>query len=133
PRLLGAVRHPLWGRQAGFAARPTPRESRLIGATRAGAITTNVVLPWLVATGRCPPDSTAWAKALPPEAENAIQRQTLHTLFGPDAPESLARHPLRRQGLIQIFQDFCLTDRTDCTQCPLLNTAAKLPLPEFDP
>jgi len=44
-------------------------------------------------------------------------RQTAHNLFGPAHPPVLYRTGVRRQGLLQIFHDYCLNDRSRCAGC----------------
>jgi len=70
----------------------------------------------------------AFLRRLPPEEDNQIIRQTAHNLLGPDHNPALYRSGLRQQGLIQIFNDFCLTDRSRCKDCALLKSLAKEPL-----
>ncbi len=97
----------------------------LIGARRAAAILCNVVAPFLAAQagrdGKLPsfPDLEI-LRQLPPEEDNSIVRQAAAYLLGPDHNPKLYRSGLRRQGLIQIFQDFCLNDRSHCAACELL-------------
>jgi hypothetical protein len=69
----------------------------------------------------------AFLRRLPPEENNQIVRQTAHNLLGPDHNPDLYRSGLRQQGLIQIFHDFCLTDRSRCGNCALLKSLAKEP------
>jgi hypothetical protein len=59
------------------------------------------------------------ASQLPVEQDNAVLRETVFALFGRDAPNSLLRDGLRRQGLWQIFHDDGLNDRSRCATCPL--------------
>ena len=91
----------------------------LIGSERAGAICANVLVPFYCARTKCHMDCDILANALPCESDNSTILQTAFLLFGRDVPESLYHSPLRRQGLIQIFQDFCLHDRSRCRSCPL--------------
>jgi hypothetical protein len=55
---------------------------------------------------------------LPADSDNSLARQAAFFLFGPAHPVSLYRSGLRRQGLLQIFHDFCINDRTRCEACP---------------
>ena len=91
----------------------------LIGSERAGAICANVIFPLYCARTKRQMDREMLTNALPRESDNSTILQTAFLLFGRDAPESLYHSPLRRQGLIQIFQDFCLHDRSRCRFCPL--------------
>jgi hypothetical protein len=56
---------------------------------------------------------------LVPEEDNGVLRQMAVSLFGPDCAPSLFRSALRQQGLLQIFHDFCLNDRSRCAHCAL--------------
>jgi hypothetical protein len=78
----------------------------------------NVVVPFMAAT-RPETISMALLRRLPPEEDNNIIRQTAYALLGPDRNPSLYRTGLRQQGLIQIFHDYCLNDRSGCRSCPL--------------
>jgi hypothetical protein len=81
----------------------------LVGAARANAIITNILVPWRAATGAPEVDLAK----LPVEPSNSIIRQTAHTLFGPDHTPKVYRSALARQGLIQIFHDYLITHRMD--------------------
>lgn len=95
------------------------RPAALVGADRAAAIMVNVAVPFLAVTRGDQPFAAGFLDELPAESENALIRQTAHVLLGPDHPPSLYRSGLRRQGLLQIFHDFCLNDRSHCESCPL--------------
>jgi hypothetical protein len=96
-----------------------PSAPGLLGRARATAILINVLTPGLAAMGRRPVFNAGLLASLPDEPPNSIERMMAHTLFGPDHPPSLHRGALRRQGLLQIFQDFCLNDRSRCASCGL--------------
>lgn len=105
-----------WDRRLSFSGGRQKQPAALLGETRIDAILNNVLIPFLAANGIQP---ARWLDRLPIEADNAIVRQTALSLFGPDVPPSLCRDGLRQQGLIQIFHDFCLNDRSRCTACEL--------------
>lgn len=103
----------------------------LIGERCAAAMLANVAAPFLAAgAGRGPaagrgehspsfPNSEL-LRQLPPEDDNSLIRQMAASLLGSDHNPRLYRTGLRQQGLIQMFQDFCLDDRSGCAACPLL-------------
>jgi len=95
----------------------------LIGAGRAAAILTNVIIPWQAASQAAAftPDVLA---SLAPEEENSLIRQTAFALFGHDHNPALYRTGLRQQGLLQIFHDFCLNARSGCRDCSLVQALA---------
>ncbi len=95
------------------------RAPGLLGRARASAILINVLVPFLAAVDARGPFDAGLLRALPDEPSNGIERTMALTLFGPDHPPSLHRGSLHRQGLVQVFQDFCLNDRSRCASCGL--------------
>ncbi len=106
-----------WGRHASRSAPPSSAAIALIGRSRAIAMLVNVCAPMLAALDLGAPFAHGGLDRLPPEASNERLRAIAHTLFGPGHPPSLYRTGLRRQGLLQIFQDFCLHNRSACAGC----------------
>lgn len=90
----------------------------ILGHSRAVAILLNVAIPFLVACGVPVLEDPAWLNSLPDDVSNSVERTMAHTLLGRDHPPSWRRGALRRQGLIQMFSDFCLNDRSRCADCP---------------
>ena len=109
-----------WDRRTGLAGRPQKSATALVGPGRVAAMLSNVVLPFAAAAAarsRLPPGD-ALLRALPPEEDNALVAQTAHALLGRDHNPALYRTALRQQGLLQVFHDFCLNDRSHCESCP---------------
>lgn len=119
---LAGLGHAYWDRRCVPGGARTARRSALIGADRAGAIALNVFAPWLAAIGARGPFESGLLDELPAESDNSVIRQTAHNLFGSHHPRVLYRSGVNRQGLIQIFHDYCLNDRSRCASCrfPLL-------------
>jgi hypothetical protein len=86
----------------------------MIGAGRVAAMVSNVVIPFLAASGT---DISPLLQHLPPEENNNLIRRTAYSLFGRDHNPALYHTGLRQQGLIQIFHDFCLNNKTACRDC----------------
>jgi len=118
-RRLLTVSHRYWDRRLTFNGKRQKTNAALIGEARADAILINVFVPYLAAQQHAAPFAKELLAQLPLEDDNALVRQMGHTLFGPDAPRALLRDGLRRQGLLQIFHDYCLNDRSRCATCPL--------------
>ncbi len=93
-----------WSTHAGWGGKEKPAE--LVGKDRAQAIVLNVIAPYRLAKG----DGEV-LKRLLVEPMNSVIRETAYILFGPDHSPKLYRTALARQGLIQIFNDFILTNR----------------------
>jgi len=114
-----------WQCRLTFSGRAQAVPVALMGAGRAAAIVSNVLVPFLAALGKHDVLRPPFLRRLPPEADNQIIRQTAHNLLGADHNPALYRSGLRQQGLIQIFNDFCLTDRSRCKDCALLKALAE--------
>ena len=114
---LVSLRGPYFDRRAVFGGR-AGRPAALVGRERAEALAVNVFAPLLAAAGEAGALRQGLLDALPSEADNAILRLAALNVLGPDHPPSLCRGGLRRQGLLQIFHDFCLNDRSRCAACP---------------
>ncbi len=104
-----------WEHRLSWGRRPVDATIALIGDSRLNTIVINILVPFLAATGH---DIRALLTHLPTEASNALTRQTAHALLGRDHNPALHRTGLRRQGLLQIFHDFCLVHGADCQDCP---------------
>jgi hypothetical protein len=98
-----------------LSSKPANKPLRNLGDMRAAAIMLNVVVPLLAAEGVQVEPLLA---ELPPEQNNLAIRRGAHLLLGCDHnPALYHRHGLRQQGLIQIFEDFCLSNHAVCTAC----------------
>jgi hypothetical protein len=107
-----------WSRRLAIGGRRQDSEVALIGDARGDAILANVFVPYCACIGgsQAPGDLLNQLKS---DEENELVRRTANFLFGPDQAPSLYRNALRRQGLIQIFFDYCLIDRSRCATCTL--------------
>jgi len=104
-----------WDHRLSWGRPPIDSTIALIGDSRLNAIVINILVPFLAATGH---DIRALLGHLPTESSNALTRQTAHALLGRDHNPALHRTGLRRQGLLQVFHDFCLVHGADCRHCP---------------
>ena len=114
---LAELRHDYFDRRATIGGIRLKGTTALIGPDRAEAIGLNVWVPFMAAIEEGPALGGGLLDILPPEKDNAVIRQTANSLFGADHGPSLYRSGLRRQGLIQIFHDYCLNDRSRCASC----------------
>lgn len=108
---------PYWTHRLTLSGKQTARPTALIGTRRTAAVLSNVIIPFLAATGI---DTTDLLRRIPAEQDNALLRQTAHALFGRDHNPTLYHSGIRQQGLLQIFHDFCINARTGCPECPLV-------------
>lgn len=114
---LCGLHDPYVSMRLGFGAQKRATPTALIGPSRAASILTNVIVPFLAAEGVPASHIGNALDHLPVEPGNGIIKQTAFYLFGRDHSPSLYKTELARQGLHQIFQDFCLNDRSRCAVC----------------
>jgi len=109
-----------WRRRLTIGRKPSATDIALVGRQRAAAIVSNVIIPLQISLHRPKLPADNLLKYLPVEENNATIRQSAFNLVGPDHNPSLYRNGLSQQGLIQIFHDFCLGDRSSCAECGLI-------------
>ncbi|MCB1226647.1 MAG: DUF2851 family protein [Verrucomicrobiales bacterium] len=108
--------HPFWSTHYTLLAEPAPRPIALIGSSRIHEMLANVVYPLLV-----PERTRLWAEylELPALLDNQKIRRALQRLFGPDSrTQPKLRLQYEHQGLLQVYEDFCLEDTSACADCP---------------
>lgn len=119
-KLFLQVRDDYWQQHFTLGGKTQSQSIELIGATRAREIVANIVLPFVAAQSdpQLAQKAKAQYDALRPASDNAIVRLAGQQLF--DKAALASRHlksTRQQQGLIQIFQDFCLNDKSACRQC----------------
>jgi hypothetical protein len=107
--------HPFWDFHYTLQSETAPRRIRLLGASRVKDIVANVLFPLSAVSGNA--DWNAF-KAMRAELGNTLLQIVCVRLFGDTARGQEHAHFLyQQQGLLQIFEDFCLNDRSDCRAC----------------
>jgi Protein of unknown function (DUF2851) len=107
--------HPFWDFHYSLLSAPAPRRISLIGGSRVKDIVANVLFPLLMISGNA--DWTAF-KSIRAELGNTLLEIVCLRLFGDALRGQEHAHFLyQQQGLLQIFEDFCLNDRSDCRAC----------------
>jgi Protein of unknown function (DUF2851) len=111
------LEHAYWSRHYTLRAEPAKKALALIGETRVQELLANVVYPLLV-----PERTRLWAEYL--ELPAMLDNQKLSTanlrLFGPENPRAgvFKKKLHHQQGLLQLYEDFCLEDDSACADCP---------------
>jgi len=109
-----------WRDHFDFDVRSKTKISALLGNSKAGEITVNVVLPFVFSWGKMfnEPELTEKAMELynsyPKLAENEITRHMTKQLCLEELSDFTACH---QQGLIHVFRNYCREGR--CSECPL--------------
>lgn len=110
------LRHPYWNHHYTLTSRRAPNEMALIGASRLAEIQANLVFPLLQARDK---DVFADYEKLPARLTNRRLETAVTRLFGNDPRRrSFVKTIAQQQGLLQIYEDFCLQDNSDCVHCP---------------
>jgi hypothetical protein len=115
--------HPFWNFHYTLTADPSPKKMALIGEARVADILANVLFPFWLAN-----DSDAWAEyaKLPARLSNRRLETAGTRLFGSDPRrKQFLKTVAHQQGLLQIYEDFCMQDNSDCAQCPFPEQMAK--------
>lgn len=115
-KILLSLEHDHWNQHYTLLSPPTKAPVALIGKSRVQEMLANVVYPLLV-----PEDAKLWEdyKQLPALLGNQKVRRAALRLFGehPDAMR-FQKRLFQQQGLLQIYEDYCLQDDSACADCP---------------
>ena len=107
--------HPFWDFHYSLQSAAAPRRISLIGASRVKDIVANVLFPLLMISGNA--DWSAF-KSIRAKLGNTLLEIVCLRLFGDaDRGQQYIHFLYQQQGLLQIFEDFCLNDRSDCRAC----------------
>jgi Protein of unknown function (DUF2851) len=110
------LEHPFWNFHYTLTSDPAARKMALIGESRVAEILANVLFPlWLSED----PDIWHEYAQLPGRFSNRRLETATTRLFGNDSRRSqYLRTIANQQVLLQIYEDFCMRDNSDCAQCP---------------
>jgi hypothetical protein len=111
-----ALRHPFWSFHYTLTSQAASEEMAIIGDSRIADILANVLLPYFLAEG-----ASVWQsyEKLPARLTNRRLETGATRLFGDDPRRpQFVKTIAQQQGLLQIYEDFCLQDNSDCAQCP---------------
>lgn len=114
--VMTELEHEFWSGHYTLLAEPAAKPMALVGDTRVQEMMANAIYPLLI------PDRPLLWKTyveLPARLGNQKVSRAMLRLFGehPEAPE-FGRKLHQQQGLLQIYEDFCLEDDSGCDDCP---------------
>lgn len=111
-----SLHHPYWERHYSLASETTPKPFRLLGKDRLRDLLGNVVFPVAI---RVSADRWGDYTRLGGVDTNQKLRRAALRLFGNDRERQklFTRYYHQQQGLLQIYDDFCLEDASDCHHC----------------
>src|SRR5437868_2676397 len=125
------LEHRFWNFHYTLTAAASAKKMALIGESRVADILANVLFPFWVAhhTEPSTPSSTRlWEEyaKLPARLSNRRLETAATRLFGNDPRrQEFLKTVAHQQGLLQIYEDFCMQDNSDCAQCPFPEQMAK--------
>jgi Protein of unknown function (DUF2851) len=110
------LHHSFWSFHYTLTSKPASTEMAIIGDSRIGDILANVLFPYFLAEGA---DIWPAYEKLPARLTNRRLETGATRLFGGDPRRpQFTKTIAQQQGLLQIYEDFCLQDNSDCAQCP---------------
>jgi diadenosine tetraphosphatase ApaH/serine/threonine PP2A family protein phosphatase len=117
------LRDDYWEHHYAVTSKPSAKRMALVGESRVTEMLANVFFPIGIAA-----DPARWkefAQLLAPLANRRTETAALR-LFGDAPPDAkFLRSAAIQQGLLQIYEDFCQRDASDCEQCPFPRQLAK--------
>ena len=114
--LLAGLEHPYWNRHWTLTSAPAATPQALLGKSRITDILANVCCPLLL-----PARPELWKvyAGLPAGQESErLRRATLRVFGSEEAAAPHVRRLWQQQALLQIHDDFCMQDASDCAACP---------------
>jgi hypothetical protein len=122
-KFFDTLDHPFWKFRYTLTADPSPKPMAIIGQSRSADILANVVFPFWRAEDR---DIWSDYAKLPARLSNRRLETATTRLFGDDSRQrDFTKTVAHQQALLQIYEDFCLQDNSDCAQCPFPEQMAK--------
>jgi len=118
------LEHPFWNFHYTLTSEASPKKMALIGDSRVADILANVLFPFWLAHDIEPsvlPTTHVWTEyvKLPAQLSNRRLETAATRLFGNDSRrQQFLKTVANQQGLLQIYEDFCMQDNSDCAQCP---------------
>jgi Protein of unknown function (DUF2851) len=110
------LQHPFWNFHYTLNSEPSTKVMAMVGESRVTEIFANVLFPFFASEGR---DIWNDYEKLPSQLSNRRVETAATRLFGDDPRRPLfLKTAAYQQALLQIYEDFCLQDNSDCAQCP---------------
>jgi len=117
-RHFDELHHEFWDHHCTLTAPPSRARMALVGAERVEGILMNVAFPMVLREEG--PVAFERMCAIPALGYNARVKTAALRLFGVEAASvPQLRQAIYQQGLLQVADDFCRQDITDCQRCPL--------------
>jgi len=114
-KLLGGLEDEYWEHHYTVHSGATASPMALVGASRVTDMLMNVFYPWVILDR---PEKWESYRALGAELSNRRVAVAAARLFATDERHvALLKSAAMEQGLLQIYEDFCMQDASDCVSC----------------
>jgi hypothetical protein len=114
-KLLASLCDDYWEHHYTVASAASASAMALIGTSRVTEMLMNVFYPWAILDH---PEKWADYRALPAEQSNRRVKIAAARLFAADPRQNeLLKTAAVQQGLLQVYEDFCMRDESDCAAC----------------
>ena len=109
------LRDDYWDSHYTLTSKPSPKRMALVGATRVGDMLANIFYPLLIL--RQPERWDDYAKLPAPLVSQRVEIAGVRLLGAHPELVAITRSAVNQQGLLQIYEDFCMADNSDCANC----------------
>ncbi|MEM9081720.1 MAG: DUF2851 family protein, partial [Verrucomicrobiota bacterium] len=116
-RHLLTLTDPFWNHHFSLTSKTTPKPHALLGRQRITDFLLNTLHP-LKLTHNPDRHWPIYAKNPGPTPSNRVLRAAHRLLGNHPLQPTLLKKAAHQQALLQIYQDFCLHDTSDCKNCP---------------
>jgi hypothetical protein len=113
---LHALDHPFWSRRHTLTSAAAPGRISLFGKTHALELIANHLAPLAMHEGGM--SFRSYHKLRNSSPNDKVKRCAIRLFGSTKTAEPWTRRVCHHQALLQIYQDFCLEDFSDCQNCP---------------
>lgn len=113
---LHALEHPFWTRRHTLTSEATPGRISLVGRNHALELVANHLIPLALQENGI--DWKGYRKLRHSSANDKVKRCAMRLFGSLKAADPWLKRLAHHQALLQIYQDFCLEDVSDCAECP---------------
>lgn len=124
PRFAQSLTHPYWNHHYTVSSKHSEKKLSLIGNDRIKDFLVNHLLPIKLADH----DQVAWEgymKLPAPTLSEKVEKASIRLLGNTERRKRYLKKYWQHQALLQIYQDFCLQDTTNCADCVFPEQLAK--------
>ena len=113
--LFEGFHDPYWDHHYTLTSKPSAKPMALIGESRLAEILVNVLLPLAALEGDR--HAELYKKLRAPLSNRRVEVAAVRLFGGSATGRELIKSAAMQQGLLQVYEDFCMQDASDCAQC----------------